>query len=733
MIPISFVTAGLAAGAALAAIPVILHLIMRQTPKRVLFPALRLIRQRQKRSRKRLRIKNWLLLAARMALIALMALALARPRLYSKTALGDREVPTALAFVFDTSLSMSYNDQGKDRLAEAKRQALRILEKSHESSAVFVLDSSEPGVPAALSPASARKRIEGLSLHSIVVPLNEAVGQAFKAVAEVEDKQRREVYVLTDLARSAWDPNRPIENVEKGKRAKPEIAAYILRLTPKDARDAAIVSAEARAADGVATSGSSVEIRARVRASGARAVRSVEFLLARPGDPPEGLKRAEKSVDVPADGEIDVSFRTPKLAEGIQRAWLRLTGGADPLAFDDVRYLTFQVQPALKVLLVSDLAEDSIYVASALSPDALPEGEPRPYKVERALSRGLAEKLAKVDLKSYSCIYLLNVKRLSDDLWSRLDGYVREGGGLVIGLGDRIDRDNYSRDLIPGAIEKLKSLRKPTNFGKADFAHPLFRREPKLLDADLTGVPIFRYFPLTLAAKAPGTRVLLSYQDGAPALVERAFPGAATGRVLIWTTPLARRSDRRDRAAWNEFPLFWSFLELNDQTVPYLAGLAAKRLNYEAGETVVLPLDPSRRFSNYLVEAPNKAGSATYSPPPTASALEVESPAVLGHWTVTAAGTGNQSTVLGFSVNFPSDEARPAPLEERELNALFGGKDRYVLADDPETLNRAVATTRIGHEMFPWLMFLILILVTAENTLANRFYRERPAAAGAAA
>ena len=42
--------AGLAAGAALAALPVILHLFMRQTPKHVIFPALRLIRERQKRS-----------------------------------------------------------------------------------------------------------------------------------------------------------------------------------------------------------------------------------------------------------------------------------------------------------------------------------------------------------------------------------------------------------------------------------------------------------------------------------------------------------------------------------------------------------------------------------------------------------------------------------------------------------------------------------------------------------
>src|SRR5271165_3749961 len=104
----SFMHLGLAAGAGLAAIPVILHLFMRQTPKHVIFPALRLVRERQKQSKKRMRIKNWLLLLARMALLALMALALARPRLYSQMPLGDQTVPTALGLVFDTSLSMSY-------------------------------------------------------------------------------------------------------------------------------------------------------------------------------------------------------------------------------------------------------------------------------------------------------------------------------------------------------------------------------------------------------------------------------------------------------------------------------------------------------------------------------------------------------------------------------------------------------------------------------------------------
>src|SRR5215472_10625755 len=153
---ISLLHAGLAAGAALAALPLILHLFMKQTPKHVVFPALRLIRERQKRSRKKLRIKNWLLLLARMALLALMALALARPRLWSQTKLGDQEVPTALGLVFDTSLSMGYKEKpDRSLLDEAKQRAYEILRKTPESSQVFVVDSYEPGVPPSLSPAAA--------------------------------------------------------------------------------------------------------------------------------------------------------------------------------------------------------------------------------------------------------------------------------------------------------------------------------------------------------------------------------------------------------------------------------------------------------------------------------------------------------------------------------------------------------------------------------------------------
>src|SRR3954468_19543983 len=153
---ISLINAGLAGGAALASVPVILHLFMKQTPKRVIFPALRLIRERHKRSKKKLRIKNWLLLLARMALLARRGMALARPRLFSQTSLGDQEVPTAVGLVFDTSLSMGYKPRDKTLLDEAKEQANEILKKMPSSSQVFVVDSAEPGAPPPLSTAAAR-------------------------------------------------------------------------------------------------------------------------------------------------------------------------------------------------------------------------------------------------------------------------------------------------------------------------------------------------------------------------------------------------------------------------------------------------------------------------------------------------------------------------------------------------------------------------------------------------
>ncbi|NOX56769.1 MAG: hypothetical protein GXP27_20470, partial [Planctomycetes bacterium] len=68
-------------GAVLAIVPIVLHLLLRSKPKKLVFPALRLIDARRRQNVRRLRLKHLWLLVLRIALLLLLVLALARPSL----------------------------------------------------------------------------------------------------------------------------------------------------------------------------------------------------------------------------------------------------------------------------------------------------------------------------------------------------------------------------------------------------------------------------------------------------------------------------------------------------------------------------------------------------------------------------------------------------------------------------------------------------------------------------
>lgn len=718
-----FINAGIAAGVGLAALPVILHLFFRQTPKRIIFPALQLVRERQKRSRKKLKVKNWLLLLARMALLALMALALARPRLWSNTRLSGEEVPTALALVFDTSLSMEYKERDKTRLDEAKQRARVLLNKAHEGSRVYVVDSSEPIAPVALSPTAARKRVDALVIRPVNRPLNAAVGVAYKAVAGAE-QARHEVYVFTDLARSAWDAERPADGLDAARKDGEALATFVVRLAPKTLRDVAVTEAEA--AIPFTAQDDPIPIRAVVRSTGPATARVAELIV-------DGVKKDQQPIKLPANGELKLRFTTPKLHPGPHRVQVHLAGEPDPLPTNDTRHLTLDVQPALRVLVVADAPEDADWLANALDPAVLRGKAARPFPVDQLTTKTFRESFT-APLRDYAAVFLLNVRELDESDWGRLNTYLREGGGLVIAPGNRLQPEplnQRARALLPAALGELKIPPQPAFFGKADVGHPLFEHGAGDLLSELSRFPVSRYLA---AQPVEGARVLLSYTTDDPALVERVFPGPRTGRALLWTTSLSRRpgTTAADReASWTEFPLSWSFVALMDATVPYLAGLSGRRLNYEAGEDVVLPVEPGRRDATYLIEGPG-ARPEKLAEPAGGGGLMIVAPPLIGDWKVTSTTGGASPREYGFSVNVPAAETQLTPLTEADLATLFGGKDRATLVDDPAKLEKVVVKGRTGHELFPWLMMLILLVVTAENVLANTFYRERSSAAAPA-
>jgi hypothetical protein len=392
----------------------------------------------------------------------------------------------------------------------------------------------------------------------------------------------------------------------------------------------------------------------------------------------------------------------------------------------------------MKVLIVSDVPGDADFVADALDPDPSPTS-PRVYLIERKRTADF-QNPDKPALGNYACVFVLNVARLDDAAWGALSGYVHEGGGLVVGAGKRCDPANYdgaiAGQLMPAALDREVALQPDTTIGKIlDVTHPLFQRYGRDLGTQLSQVPIYRYWGVK-AQDPPveGSRTLLGFADGAPALLERTIKGPKAGRVFLWTTPLARSA----KDAWNEFPIKnWSFFALTWGTVPYMAGASSESLNFEAGgDPVMLRLEPSVRFKSFTLVGPGPDGKPSpIQAPASRDTLEVAVPQQQpGQWTVKAMAEGDRPSVLGFSLNSPHTESQFAVMEKPDLDTVFG-KDGYVFAEDAAKLKDVEETVKNGYEAFPYLMFLILIVVTIESILANTFYKEKPrdAAARAAA
>ena len=115
-------------------------------------------------------------------------------------------------------------------------------------------------------------------------------------------------------------------------------------------------------------------------------------------------------MQIPANGEVEVKFPAqrvdPKVS--LHQGQVLLSGVPDPAEFDDRRYFTFVLKPPVNVLVVSDDPADSKYIADAIDPIATPPGTPRPFRVDRVLTKDFADKSDDLG-KRYRCVFLNNV------------------------------------------------------------------------------------------------------------------------------------------------------------------------------------------------------------------------------------------------------------------------------------------------------------------------------------
>src|SRR5436190_12057732 len=116
-----------AVGLACVAIPILIHILMRRRRRPVQWGAMRFLLEAYRQQRKRLKLEQFLLLAARCLLVALVAIALGRPLLGRAGLLGSRGSVTLYLLIDNGLASSATGPAGEGSALDRHRSAAAAL------------------------------------------------------------------------------------------------------------------------------------------------------------------------------------------------------------------------------------------------------------------------------------------------------------------------------------------------------------------------------------------------------------------------------------------------------------------------------------------------------------------------------------------------------------------------------------------------------------------------------
>jgi hypothetical protein len=735
----TFIHGYLLAGLVLVGVPVLLHLIMRQKPRRLQFPAFRFLRQRHLINRRRLRLQHLLLLLLRMAAIAVLCLALARPRVVAErvASLFYNEHPIAAVLIFDTSPSMDYSAAGRTRLEEAKQRARELLDEMDGGSQIALLDSGDDagaGGAEWMSPALAQTRIDGLRIHPANAALNRQLDRAVRLlekVGEGEEPPPLFLYLFSDRTRACWDPRAGPQKVSNS------IRALFVDVGADKPKDLAIDKVEI--VPPLVAPGDRIQIHVTVRAAGTDF--DTELLCQLDNDTDSERPPDQQAIQLAAgQGRVFVFEREapPRPRGGLADMTYQVTvkhQTADALPFNNSCFATFVTRQRRKVLtIVTENPPKDGPVPWKAWQTAMKVGELFECDIRSAAE---ADKLDDKAMSGYAAVCVFQIKP-STGLWQKLERYVRGGGGLILVPGGeemlpqiaQYNDEGTKAGLLPGTLQKIEAnppdnrLISWSNFQVKHAIPAFFDKALRTADPDF-GKPQSRPGVNAFWSVKPAvndTIVLATYADPPehhPALLERAVD---RGHVIQFTTPLDAR-DWQGNRPWHNYWSDSSFgLVLEDQVCRYLAGDSTRPdLNYFCGQTPRVPLPASLGSPPYTLDGPGLAVAETNVKVSDGdTALSLPQAVAPGNYAVRDA---KNRIVAGCSLNIRPQESELERVPAEEIESVLG---KETLLQVGRTISMKDALTGMRPpplELLPWLMMAVLAVLTVESVLANRFYR----------
>ena len=392
------------------AIPIALHIWNRKRTTNVRWAASRFLEEAIRESSRRMRLERALLLVTRCAIVAILAIALARPILS-----GTAVAPTTqhVVLILDASLSMQADTGLGTRFAVAKQRLRQVVEQeidgTHFSLCVI-------GSPCDILMWDRTNRLTVLDeLQSTNV--QDGVGHAKEAIdlvrlqlssSRLDSDLSTRVVIASDFCENSWS------DVSDGALAERTGEAYeLIDVGTDSTANTAIVSATL--AEGYAVTGNLVTILAELRNNSDRDVESQ--LSIEPAVETVGAT----SIRIPAHDTVQVPITTTIRQSGFHQVELRCSD--DILSADNVFRMVVPVKAQLHVLCVESEsgAADYMDAALAVADNAI------------GITREPAARLpATLD---FDAVVLCDATAMQEIDYGRLEDYVLEGGILIVGAG----------------------------------------------------------------------------------------------------------------------------------------------------------------------------------------------------------------------------------------------------------------------------------------------------------
>ncbi len=654
------------------AIPVLVHLLSRWQAQRVELGTMRFLQEVLVESSARQRLRRWLLLATRTALVALLALLFARPYLAEA---GKRDGDRLRIVMIDRSASMAMPGAAGRLIDDALVAANSAMHDLGDQAAIvwawFDGDVQELDHHTAAAPA-APESLNGTTNY-------------LAALSWARDRARREqhascdIVFITDLQQSGFGadefstavldfPNDlPVKLIDVGRPAANNLAiihlgAPTLTVSPENP----------------------LTMQATLFNYGALPVEEVTVALT--ANSGERARRMKKTINLLGDQAQELEFELGVMPPGV---W-QITVDADlsdDLAIDNRRRLAVNVAEPCPVLVLDPGGEGLPHTqASYFLRTALEQS----LEVKRAANKfattvqyaesgvgGLAN-------DNQRLIVISDASGCSPAQVAAMEQRVRSGAGLLIFAGSTLSPQTaqafHQAGLSPG------QLKTQTSAGASPFRMRLVSTSGLMLEpfsdpqhGDLSRLSFDRVLDCELN---PATKVHAWFDTRRAAITEHTVE---RGRVVWFLSGVSGSAN-----SWTNSPLF---LPLVQQMVADLLGLTGE--GFVHMRTVG---DPATEFT---VDSSPKLDSSSVKDVPK---QRFDAP---GFFTV-----GDQTFVVNPAPR-ESDTAR------RDIESFYKQYGLTPFETDAPVADKLVHQEQ-RHELWPWLAAMATLLVLTEFFLANR-------------